>query len=50
MEIRNMRNRIAHEYEMDALKDIFVFAFKNSGLLIDAVKNAKNYSEKFYTT
>ncbi len=47
--IRDIRNRIAHEYEADALKDIFLFAFKNSRLLIDALKTAKEYSKKFYT-
>lgn len=50
MEIRKVRNRIAHEYEIDALKDIFLFAFQNSHLLIDAIKTAKEYSQKFYTT
>ncbi|MEO6455273.1 MAG: hypothetical protein ABIN97_14430 [Ginsengibacter sp.] len=48
MQIRDIRNTIAHEYEMDALKNIFLFAFKNSHLLIDSVKTAKQYSEKFY--
>ncbi len=50
MQIRDIRNRIAHEYEIDALKDIFLFAFKNSNLLIDSIKTAKEYSQKFYTT
>lgn len=50
MEIRKVRNRIAHEYEMDSLKDIFVFAYKNSALLIDTIKSTKEYSKKFYTT
>ena len=50
MEIRKVRNRIAHEYEMDSLKDIFVFAYKNSALLIDTIKSTKKYSKKFYTT
>ena len=49
MEIRKIRNRIAHEYEINALKDIFLFAFKNSSILIDAIKTAKEYSKKFYT-
>ena len=49
MQIRDIRNRIAHEYEMDALKDIFVFAFKNFSLLTDALLSAKKYSQKFYT-
>ena len=50
MEIRKIRNQIAHEYEMDALNDIFLFAFKNATLLVDAIKAAKVYSQKFYTT
>lgn len=49
MNIRDIRNRIAHEYETDALKNIFLFAFKNSRLLIVALKTAKEYSKKFYT-
>lgn len=48
LEIRNMRNTIAHEYEFSALKDIFVFAFKHSDFLIDALKESKEYSQKFY--
>ncbi len=48
MEIRSVRNRIAHEYEMDALKDIFSFAYNNFGLLIDAIKRTKVYSRKFF--
>lgn len=47
MQIRLVRNRIAHEYEIDDLKDIFVFAFKNSNLLVYAVKKAEQYSKKF---
>lgn len=50
MEIRKVRNQIAHEYEMNALNDIFFFAFKNANLLVDAIKAAKKYSQKFYTT
>ena len=50
MEIRDKRNTIAHEYELHSLKEIFVFVFKNSPLLIDAIKTAKEYSQKFYTT
>lgn len=49
MQIRNIRNTIAHEYEMDALKNIFLFAFKNSNILIDSVKAAKQYSQRFFT-
>lgn len=50
MEIRKVRNQIAHDYEMDSLKDIFLFAFQNSQLLVDAIKTANEYSKKFYTT
>ncbi len=48
MEIRKVRNKIAHEYEMNGLKDIFLFAFQNADLLINAINNAKEYSKKFY--
>ncbi len=48
LEIRTMRNTIAHEYEFDALKDIFSFAYIQSEILIEAIDNAKKYSEKFY--
>ena len=50
MEIRDKRNTIAHEYELHSLKEIFVFVFKHSPLLIDAIKTAREYSQKFYTT
>lgn len=50
MEIRKVRNQIAHEYEMDALNDIYLFAFNNASLLIGAIKTAKEYSRKYYTT
>jgi hypothetical protein len=48
LEIRTMRNAIAHEYEFDALKDIFAFAYTQSEILIEALDKAKKYSEKFY--
>ena len=50
IEIRDKRNTISHEYEINDLTDIFLFVFKNAHLLIDAIKAAKEYSQKFYTT
>jgi uncharacterized protein YutE (UPF0331/DUF86 family) len=49
-EIRDIRNNIAHEYEFNALLDIFSLAYKYSGFIISAIQKAKEYSHKFYTT
>ncbi len=49
MEIRDKRNTIAHEYELHSLKEVFVFVFQHASFLNDALKNAKQYSQKFYT-
>lgn len=48
IEIRDKRNTIAHEYELYSQKEIFLFAFKYAPLLISVLKNAKEYSQKFY--
>ncbi|MEO6219694.1 MAG: HepT-like ribonuclease domain-containing protein [Ginsengibacter sp.] len=48
LEIRNVRNTIAHEYESIDVKEMFLFVFRHSSLLIDTLKNAKQYSKKFY--
>lgn len=50
METRDKRNTIAHEYGLHSLKEIFVFVFQNTEILLDALKTAKEYSQKFYTT
>ncbi len=48
LEIRNVRNTIAHEYESLDIKEMFLFVFRHSPLLIMILKNAKQYSNKFY--
>ena len=48
LEIRNVRNTIAHEYESIDVKEMFLFVFRHSRLLIAILKNAKQYSNKFY--
>jgi uncharacterized protein YutE (UPF0331/DUF86 family) len=50
LEIRNVRNTIAHEYESIDVKEMFLFVFRHSPVLIEILKNAKQYSNKFYTT
>ncbi len=50
IEIRDKRNTIAHEYELYSAKEIFLFVFQNASFLKDAIKAAKDYSKKFYTT
>lgn len=49
LEIRNVRNTIAHEYEQLDIKEMFLFVFRHSSLLIEFLQNAKKYSKKFYT-
>ncbi|HEV8080310.1 MAG TPA: hypothetical protein VGP43_06335 [Chitinophagaceae bacterium] len=49
LEIRDKRNTIAHEYELNSLKEMFVFVFQHTPFLNDALKRAKQYSKKFYT-
>ncbi len=49
LEIRNVRNTIAHEYEALDTKEMFLFVFRHSSLLIEILKNAQQYSKKFYT-
>lgn len=50
LEIRDKRNTIAHEYELHSMKEIFVFVFQNTEILLDALKTSKEYSQKFYST
>jgi uncharacterized protein YutE (UPF0331/DUF86 family) len=47
MEIRNVRNTIAHEYESIELKEMFEFIFRHTTLLFEILKNSKKYSTKF---
>ncbi len=48
LEIRDTRNIIAHEYEFNNLKELVTFVLKNADILIETVKNSKQYSAKFY--
>lgn len=48
LEIRNVRNTIAHEYESTNMRETFLFVFRHSPLLFEILKNAKQYSNKFY--
>lgn len=48
LEIRNVRNTIAHEYESSDIKEVFLFAFRHTQLLIEILNNAKEYASKFY--
>ena len=49
LEIRDVRNMIAHEYASDNTNEIIVFVFRHSFFLIETLQNAKQYSTKFYT-
>lgn len=48
MEIRNVRNTIAHEYDSIDLKEMFLFIFRHSSLLIEILNNSKKYSVRFF--
>jgi uncharacterized protein YutE (UPF0331/DUF86 family) len=48
MEIRNVRNTIAHEYESIDLKEMFLFIFRHSSFLIEILDNCKKYSTRFF--
>ncbi len=47
LEIRDVRNTIAHEYEFNDLSEIVAFVFRHSSFLIETLKNAKLYSGRF---
>ncbi len=44
-----MRNTIAYEYEFNNLNELVKFVLSNVEVLIDVLKNAKQYSGRFYT-
>lgn len=48
MEIRNVRNTIAHEYESIDLREMFLFIFRHSPVLIEILDNSKKYSARFF--
>jgi len=48
IELRKMRNKIAHEYvEEDDLLSIYKFVLENTPLLFDSVKRIETYCKKF---
>jgi len=48
LEIRNVRNTIAHEYESESLIEMFLFIFRHSTILMEILKRSKSYSTRFY--
>jgi uncharacterized protein YutE (UPF0331/DUF86 family) len=48
IEVRKMRNKIAHEYvEEDDLLAIYKFVLENTSVLFDAVERVKKYCKKY---
>lgn len=47
MEIRNVRNTIAHEYESIDLREMFLFIFRHTSVLIEILNNSKKYAARF---
>ena len=48
MEIRNVRNTIAHEYESLDLKELFLFIFRHTSVLLEILDNSKKYATRFF--
>ena len=48
IEIRDVRNTIAHDYDNTSFNEIILFAIKNSAVLLQAVESSVQYSRKFY--
>jgi uncharacterized protein YutE (UPF0331/DUF86 family) len=48
MEIRDLRNEIAHEYVPDAIHSVFKKVLKLSPKLFSYIKRVKRYSKKFF--
>lgn len=48
IEIRDMLNTLAHEYEFNDLSEMVVFVFRHYSFLTEALKNAKQYSSRLY--
>ena len=47
IQIRIVRNDIAHEYNAESLKDIFKKVLELTPYLLESVKNIKEYCQKF---
>ena len=48
IEIRDVRNTIAHDYDNTSFNEIILFAIKNSAVLLQAIESSVQYSRKFY--
>lgn len=48
LEIRDARNTIAHDYEIASFNEIIIFAIQHTPVLMTMLKNAIQYSKKFY--
>ncbi|HHJ07267.1 MAG TPA: hypothetical protein ENK24_07180 [Anaerolineae bacterium] len=47
IEIRELRNEIAHEYIPEAIETIFKMALAQTPLLLDSVERVKRYCERY---
>jgi uncharacterized protein YutE (UPF0331/DUF86 family) len=48
LDIRDIRNTIAHDYDGDSFNEIVLFVFQNTSFLLQGVETAMEYSKKFY--
>ena len=48
IDIRDVRNTIAHDYDGTSFNEIVLFVFQNTTLLLQVVQTAMQYSKKFY--
>lgn len=48
LDIRDIRNTIAHDYDGASFNEIVLFVFQNSPFLLQGVQSAAGYSKKFY--
>ena len=48
IDIRDVRNTIAHDYDGTSFNEIVLFVFQNTTFLLQVVQTAIQYSKKFY--
>jgi uncharacterized protein YutE (UPF0331/DUF86 family) len=48
LEIRDMRNTIAHDYDNANFNEVVAFVMKNTDILLQSVDAAEAYSKKYY--
>ncbi len=48
LEIRDVRNTIAHDYEASSFFEIVQFVLQHTSYLIEVLEQIKKYSKKFY--